>query len=208
MTQVKICGVCRLVDAQAVAAADADYIGVILAQRGPRQQSLAAAADIFSAAGDLNRVAVFADQDVMEVAAAAQKLELDVLQLHGVESAQFINELECESDAAIWKVVALRETDDLTRAIDTYADHVDGLLLDAAIGGSGKRFDWMLAENARALLPAQVRLIVAGGLTPANVAQAVAVLRPDVVDVASGVENAVGQKSAEKINAFVREAGR
>ena len=204
--RVKICGVCRAEDAALIAENGADYIGVILAQRGPRQQTLESAARIYDAAGDVMRVGVFADQEIMDIAATAQQLGLSVIQLHGNESAEFINELECEADAAIWKTVHLRDRDDLERAIDSYADHVDGLLLDAATGGSGKRFEWSHAHRARVLLPEQVTLIVAGGLTPENVHDAIVALQPDVVDVASGVEVTTCQKSAEKIREFIMRA--
>jgi phosphoribosylanthranilate isomerase len=204
--RVKICGVCRAQDAAVIAAHAADYIGVILAQRGPRQQTLESAARIYGAAGELMRVGVFADQAIMDIAATAQQLHLDVIQLHGNESAEFINELECETDAIIWKTVHLRGSDDLSNAIDAFADHVDGLLLDAEVGGSGRRFEWSHAQRAREQLPEQVTLIVAGGLTPENVQDAIVALQPDVVDVASGVEITTCQKSAEKVRDFITRA--
>ena len=100
----------------------------------------------------------------------------------------------------------LRTSDDLERAIDSYADHVDGLLLDAETGGSGKRFEWSHAQRERMLMTEQVCLNVAGGLTPENVHDAIVALQPDVVDVASGVEVTTCQKSAEKIREFIMRA--
>ncbi|HEX6559030.1 MAG TPA: phosphoribosylanthranilate isomerase [Longimicrobiales bacterium] len=204
--KIKICGVCRPEDAAAAQAAAVDYLGVILAHRGPRQQTVETARRIFDAAPDLWHVGVFADQTMKDVAALAELLRLDVIQLHGSENAQLVNELECETDCAIWKSVSLTSPDDLRNAIDLFADDVDALLLDSAAGGSGQRFDWSLADQARALLPAHVQLVIAGGLNAENVGEAVSLLSPDVVDVASGVEEELGVKSAQKIAAFVRSA--
>jgi phosphoribosylanthranilate isomerase len=204
--KTKICGVCRADDASRIHVAGADYIGVILAKKGARQQSVEAAKQVFAAAGDLLRVGVFADQSVDDVCDAVIVLDLDVVQLHGSEDTQLINEIESSVDVAIWKSVSLQHAGDLERAIDEYADHVDGLLLDAKSGGSGHTFDWSLAANARAWLPQNVELIVAGGLTPENVKEVVAYLKPDIVDVASGVERNVCEKEADLIQAFIRNA--
>lgn len=204
--KVKICGVCRPEDAAVAAAAGADYLGVILARKGPRQQSVESARRIYQAAPDLLHVGVFADQTLAEVTRVAQQLQLDVVQLHGAETPQFINELECAIDCAIWKSVSPNSMADVQHAIDELAAHVDALLLDGAQGGSGHRFEWRLARSARALLPAHVQLVVAGGLNPENVREAIATLRPDVVDVASGVEQETGVKAEDRVVAFVRSA--
>ena len=189
-----------------VADARADFIGVILARKGPRQQSIESALPIYESAGELARVGVFADQPLAEITHIVEHLGLDIIQLHGSETSSFINELECETDAAIWKMISLKAAADLTRGIDDYADAVDGILLDSSTGGSGQRFDWELARDARVMLPSHVQLIVAGGLNPENVRDVVAYLKPDVVDVASGVEERVGEKSRELVHSFIRNA--
>lgn len=204
--KVKICGVCRAEDAKAITELGADYMGVILAHKSPRQQSVADAMSIYGAAGTITRVGVFADQEINEIADAVVALDLDFVQLHGTENSQFINELECAVDVGIWKSVSLKQAGDLERAIDEYGDHVDGLLLDSASGGSGQLFDWKLAARAREVLPHKVELIVAGGLTPENVRDVVASIRPDVVDVASGVERKACEKSRERMEAFLKNA--
>ena len=98
----------------------------------------------------------------------------------------------------------------MDQAIERYGATVHGLLLDAKqdgrIGGTGTRFDWSLAAPPRRQLPKGREVIVAGGLTPANVRAAIQALAPDVVDVASGVESAPGEKSEAAITAFVRNA--
>ena len=189
-----------------MAAAGADYIGVILAARGPRQQTIESAREIFAAAPEQIRVGVFADQPAEEVAATADALDLDIIQLHGSETASYVHELEAACDRAVWKAFSTTSTNELERAIDEFADDIEGLLLDARTGGSGERFDWSLAADARTLLPDGIALIVAGGLTPENVGDAIAALHPDIVDVASGVESEPGIKDWAKVRAFIENA--
>jgi phosphoribosylanthranilate isomerase len=206
--KIKICGICRPEDAGYAARSGADYLGVILAKRGPRARSIDEAQAIFAEARDARRVGVFADQTVQEIGEACERLELDVVQLHGHESSAVVAEVQRSMSCLVWKAASLESTDDLARVVDTYADVVNGLLFDGPRAGSGTPFDWDLARNARALLPPTVEFIVAGGLTPDNVAVVVAELRPDVVDVASGVEHTVCEKSKELIERFIRNAFR
>ncbi|MGQ0561246.1 MAG: phosphoribosylanthranilate isomerase [Gemmatimonadota bacterium] len=204
--RVKICGVCRPQDASAVEAAGADYIGVILAAKGPRAQDEKSAERIFGVVGRASKVGVFADQERATIARTCAHLALDVMQLHGSETPELVRTLRAETGRVVWKKVTLREADDLVRAVAAYGDVASGLLLDSGSGGSGVAFDWELARAARALLPPGVDLIVAGGLTPENVKHVAARLHPDVVDVASGVEIQIGEKSDALIEAFVRNA--
>jgi phosphoribosylanthranilate isomerase len=96
---------------------------------------------------------------------------------------------------------------DVHGALDRYGAFVSGLLLDAydatSAGGTGRRFDWQQFDAARAVLPPSLSLIAAGGLTPENVSAAIAQLHPDVVDVSSGVERVVGEKSEQRVHAFL-----
>lgn len=207
---MKICGICRPEDALLAAEAGADYVGVILAAAGPRTQTPNAAATIYGEAGACGRVGVFANQGLAEVCALAESLRLDVVQLHGREDAEFVARVADRTACAVWKSVWLSSPHDLDEAVAMYGSHVTGLLLDAAhqdsYGGTGKSFDWVLAAHARAVIPPQVALIVAGGLMPANVKEAISIMSPDVVDVASGVEEATCQKSRAAVRAFVRNA--
>ena len=206
--KIKICGICRPEDAGYASRSGADYLGVILAKRGPRARSVDEAKVIFAEAGEAQRVGVFADQTIHEIAEACETLQLDVIQLHGHESSAVVAEVQRNMSCLVWKAASLESTADLERAVDTYADVVNGMLFDGPRAGSGTTFDWDLASNARALLPPSVQFIVAGGLTPDNVAAAVAELQPDVVDVASGVEHTVCEKSKELIEQFIRNAFR
>jgi len=210
MTRVKICGLCRAVDAAAAADAGADYAGVILAPDRARSQSLRGAAEILAAASDLRRVGVFIDATAAELIEAAGRLELDVLQLHGAEPPELVAEVRAAGAWSIWKAVGARSASDLLAAVERYAGVADGVLADgwapAAAGGSGVRFPWDEVAAARSRVPTGLTFIAAGGLDPENVATAVRVLGPDIVDVSSGVERVVGEKSERRIRAFVEAA--
>lgn len=205
--KVKICGLCRPVDAAVAAEAGADYLGVILVENGPRRQSVAAAQRIFEAAPGCVRVGVFADQSIDEIAAAAIELRLSVVQLHGSEAPGFIKALALRVPALIWKAIWMDR--DLNSSLARYRQVAQGVLLDggrSGHGGTGTAFDWQAASAARDLLPENIDFIAAGGLNPENVAGAVAVLKPTVVDVASGVESRIGEKSRERILSFMKNA--
>lgn len=204
---VKVCGLCRSEDARVAADAGAAWIGVILAPGRSRSRTVAQAGVIFDGAA-ARRVGVFVDASADEIAEAADALSLDAVQLHGDESPAEVERLRRLVACEIWKAVRVRDAAAGMADASLYADTVDAVLLDGwspvAHGGAGVRFDWSAAAAAGA--PAGVRLIVAGGLAPENVAEAVALLHPSIVDVSSGVESAPGVKSAERIHAFVAAA--
>ena len=204
---VKVCGVCRAEDARVAVEAGAAFIGVILAPGRLRSRTAAQAAAIFESVA-ARRVGVFVDAGAAEVAEAAQRLSLDAVQLHGDESVDLVRRIRAAVACDVWKALRVRDGAALTRAADAYGGAADALLLDGwspgAHGGAGVRFDW--SAVAAAGLPAGVPLIVAGGLTADNVAAAVALLQPSLVDVSSGVETEPGRKSAEKIHAFIAAA--
>ena len=119
-------------------------------------------------------------------------------------------ELRTEERWELWKAVRPRTVEELRRSVGRYVELADGLLLDGwhprASRGGGMRFPWELLEAVRADLPAGLTLVAAGGLDPNTVADAVARLAPDVVDVSSGVEATPGQKDPGKVSEFIRSA--
>lgn len=207
---VKICGLTRAEDAALAAAAGAAFGGVILAPGGKRSRTPAEAAALFAGL-PLRRVGVFVDAGADELRRAADAAGLHVLQLHGDEDPSLLLSLRAEGRWRLWKAVRPRSGAEFLAALDRYAPVVDALLLDGysptAHGGTGARFPWEEVAKHRAALPAGIGLAVAGGLSPANVARAVAMLRPDVVDVSSGVESAPGIKEPGAVRAFVAAAG-
>ena len=207
--RVKICGLIRPEDAQHAAGAGADYLGAILSEGFGRSVPAALARE-FAQPGGPPLVAVFVDEPIADVVAKANQVGASVLQLHGEESPAVVDELRREGSWALWKAVRPRSVEEFLRAVDGYGEHADALLLDGwhrdLLGGGGVRFPWEVIEEVRGQLPAGIALVAAGGLTSDTVAEAVARLTPDVVDVSSGVESAPRQKDAAKVEAFIRAA--
>ncbi len=206
---VKICGICSAEDARAAEALGASYVGMILSQGFGRSLLPDQAVDI-ALAVDTPVVAVLVDESVDEAHRIATLVGASVIQLHGEESPAFVRELRAKGDWAIWKAVRVREPEDVARAVREYGDAVDAFLLDAwhpeHPGGGGVSFAWDDFSAVGGMLPSGVAVIAAGGLTPDNVAQAVRVVSPDVVDVSSGVELAPRLKDHDLIRAFVENA--
>ena len=208
---VKICGLVRADDARQARAAGADLVGAILTE-GFRRSIPPDTARQFTELGGPPLVAVLVNESAGSASAIARTAGASVLQLHGDESPQRLAELRGEGEWNLWKALRPRSADDLCRGIERYAEGADALLLDGwspkARGGSGTRVSWKLVEEERDGLPPGVLLILAGGLTPENVGEAVERLKPDVVDVSSGVEASVGRKDPGRMERFVQAARR
>ena len=208
--KVKICGVTLPEDAQAIAAAGADYLGLNLWAGSRRHVAvdhamrLAAAAREAGAPG-FGIVGVFVDAEPIAIAAAATAIGLDAIQLHGDETRATCEAIAAATGVPVWKAVAVRDAADV-EGLDAWP--VDALLLDAPSpgkGGAGVRFDWTLARRAVEANPAR-RIVLAGGLTPEVVGDAVAQVQPWAVDVASGVESSPGVKDHDRVRAFIAAA--
>lgn len=205
MTQVKICGL-KDPDLVAFAAREgADWIGFMFPV-SPRQVTLAAAETLLLSVGKAVPVAVLLDPPDEEVRAVAA-LGFPVLQLHGQETPGRVAEIKAMTGAEVWKVLGVRSAGDLAQAGDYGA--ADRLLLDAKPpegdaqkGGHGAAFDWSLLKGWTAPKP----WILAGGLTPENVADAIGQTAAPAVDVSSGVERRRGLKDRELVRAFIRAA--
>ena len=206
---IKICGLTRAGDAAHAAAAGADYIGVILAN-GVRVLDLPRAAVVLGPRHHgVRRVAVFGTQSADEIIDAVHRLDLDVAQLHGAPSARDAEYIRAATGRAVWPVLRVEGTSLPHEATDL-ADATGYLVLDAKVhgqlGGTGVVLDWTgLAEALAAVRRAvpSVRLVLAGGLRPGNVAEAIRLLAPDVVDVSSGVETSPGVKDPVAVERFV-----
>jgi phosphoribosylanthranilate isomerase len=198
--RVKVCGVTVPEEAAACAAAGAWAVGVVLAA-SPRRVSLARAAEVLAALPPtVVRVGVFVEPDPEELAMAAAALALDYVQLHGDVD---VRAARAAAGALVIQGFSLDGPDAVERARASDADLV---LVDAAVpgrhGGTGVLADWSALEGA----PLDRPFALAGGLTAANVGEGVARLRPQVVDVSSGVESAPGRKDAALVLAFVAAA--
>ena len=206
---VKICGITTPEDALVAQELGADYLGMILSQGFSRSILPDEAVDIGLVA-ETPLVAVLVDESLDEAQRIAELSGASVIQLHGEENVEYVEELRRRGMWTIWKAVRVRDPEDVTRAVEGLGTSVDGLLLDGwhpdRPGGSGVSFSWEGVRVMRDQIPSALKVIVAGGLTPGNVADAVRILRPDVVDVVSGVELNIRRKDPELIGAFVRKA--
>jgi phosphoribosylanthranilate isomerase len=197
MTWIKICGVTRAADAERAVELGAGALGLNFVHGSKRRVTVEQARPIVEAVrGRIELVAVVADPTDDEVKELREELGIEWLQLHGQEPAARVSRLAPRA----FKAVAIEDAADARRAASYPGER---LLVDtkvgASSGGTGKVFDWQLVTDlARAR-----SLILAGGLTPRNVAAAIRVLRPYGVDVASGVESAPGIKDHELMAAFV-----
>jgi phosphoribosylanthranilate isomerase len=204
-TRIKICGLTRTEDAAVAVEAGAWALGVILWPGSKRAASLQQAAEI---AGEFRRRAevagVFVNQPLDEVVGSVEAAQLTMVQLHGDEGSAYASEVARRTGAKVIKAARVGSRADL-QAVQAFA-RVDFHLLDAhadsAPGGTGQTWDWSLLEARRSPVP----LILSGGLTPENVADAVATVRPFAVDVASGVEVSPGIKDPDAIRAFIEAA--
>lgn len=197
-TRVKICGITRLEDAQAAIAAGTDALGFVFYPPSPRYITPAAAAALIRALPPfVTCVGLVVNPAAEEVHSLLNQVPLDLLQFHGEETDEF-----CEQFAKPWiKAVAVKQGDDIRAAINQYP-HARALLLDTwhpdLKGGTGQTFNWQL-------IPEQCEkpIILAGGLTPTNVVDAIKMAQPFAVDVSGGVESAKGIKSAGLIAQFI-----
>jgi phosphoribosylanthranilate isomerase len=201
--RAKICGLTRPQDAAAAVAAGADYLGVVFAG-GPRRVTAPAAAEVRAAAGVVPVFGVFGEQSVDEILRISRAAALAGAQLHGAYRREDAARLRAEG-LRVWRVVRLAGPEDLG-ALRESAAEADAVLVEPrvahATGGTGIPLDLTLAYEARARL-AGGAMVLAGGLTPETVAAAVALVRPDIVDVSSGVERLPGIKDPDKIARFL-----
>jgi|SRR5882724_375974 len=206
ITRVKICGITRLEDARLAIELGADALGCNFYEKSPRCVAPAEAWKILRKLPALvSTVGVFVNWDSASIIALAKSLRLSAVQLHGDESAAVT--AECARHFPVIKAFRTGSKFQFTQ----FRAHnsASSFLLDAVIsdssskkfGGTGRIADWKIAECAAAKFP----ILLAGGLTPENIAKAILTVRPYAVDVASGVESSPGKKDPAKLRAFFAE---
>lgn len=209
--EVKICGLRRREDVSVAAAAGATYAGLVLAE-SPRRLSPGEARELASAARELglSPVGVFVDRGGEEIARLADRVGLAVVQLHGDEPRGACARLRGRG-LEVWKAIRPRSREEVAALVERYRSAADALLVEGwsaeRAGGTGTAFphDWLAPGKGD---PRPERLVLAGGLDPGSVGDAVRRVRPDVVDVSSGVEREPGVKDADRIRSFVERATR
>ncbi len=206
MTQVKICGLTDPDLVRHAAQAGADWIGFVFAEASPRHVTEAAAASLLMQVGSATPVALLVDADDAQIDRIVS-LGFPVLQLHGSETPERVAVIKARTGAEIWKAVGIADADDLAQA-EAFT-RADRLLIDAKppkdadrTGGHGLPFDWNLLKGWQVPGP----WILAGGLTPENVADAVRLTGAMAVDVSSGVERSRGLKDRRLVTAFLDAA--
>jgi phosphoribosylanthranilate isomerase len=206
---VKICGISTVDDVRACAGAGANYMGLVFFEKSPRNITIPAARDLALAAPvGLAKVALVVNPSDAELDAIAGTVPLDMIQLHGRETPERVAEVKARYGLPLMKAVGIADANDLPK-LESYFGVADQILVDAKPpkggelpGGNGLSFDWRLIAGRRWPCP----WMLAGGLTPENVAEAVKMTGTKQVDVSSGVEDAPGQKNAELIQKFVQSS--
>nr|WP_315445767.1 phosphoribosylanthranilate isomerase [uncultured Pseudomonas sp.] len=194
----KICGITRIEDALAAVEAGADAIGFVFYAKSPRAVNVQQVRAIIKGLPPfVTTVGLFVNASRCELGEILDAVPLDLLQFHGDESAE-----ECEDwHRPYIKALRVKAGDDIAAAVDAYPS-ASGVLLDTYVegvpGGTGEAFDWSLIPQGLSK-----PLILAGGLTPENVADAVARVKPYAVDVSGGVEASKGIKDHVKVRAFI-----
>jgi phosphoribosylanthranilate isomerase len=203
--RVKFCGLTQSQDVAAAAAAEAAYVGFVFFPKSPRHLSLEAVRALaLEVPAGIAKVALTVDASDSEIDAILAAVPVDILQLHGRETPERVAALRTRTGLPQMKAVGVAEAADLA-ALDRYGRVADMLLVDAKApkaaalpGGNGVPFDWKLIAGRRWPVP----WMLAGGLTPENVAEAVRLTGARQVDVSSGVESAPGIKDPARIAAF------
>jgi phosphoribosylanthranilate isomerase len=207
--RVKICGLSTQEGLQACVDNDATYVGLVFFEKSPRNVSIATARGLAgSVPAGIAKVALVVNADNAILDAITDAVPLDMLQLHGQETPERVLEIKARYGLPVMKAVGVADASDLA-ALETYSAVADQILVDAKPpknaalpGGNGLSFDWTLIAKRRWPKP----WMLAGGLTPENVAEAIALTGAQQVDVSSGVEKSVGEKDAALIAAFIQAA--
>lgn len=202
MTEVKICGLTRVEDALLAMEEGAWALGMIMSKQSPRYCTPAQAFEIAAATRRKSELAgVFVDAALDEVAGLADEIGFTLIQLHGSEGPQYCDEIARRTGCRVIKAMRIQDRATV-QELRQFRD-VDFQLVDTfksgVPGGTGETFDWSLLARREDDLP----LLLSGGLTTANVAEAIATVGPWAVDVASGVEASPGVKDPDRLRAFV-----
>lgn len=203
MTSVKICGIKDPDNLRAALNAGAEFIGFVFHESSPRNINPTDAQTLQrEITPDVKTVGLFVNPTDKDLRAALSQVKLDIIQLHGDESVMRVIEIKAAWKIPVMKAIRIATAEDLAQ-IPKFEVVADWLLFDTKVegeaGGTGKSFDWNLLGNKTFKKP----VMLGGGLTPENVATAIKIVKPNAVDVSSGVESTRGVKDPAKIRAFI-----
>jgi len=207
MTKVKICGITNIDDALAALDSGADQIGLNFYSKSVRYISPDKARQLVELLPKrLETVGVFVNETIETVLATAAQVGLDGIQLHGDEDPRYVHDLTKQTDRFIIKAFRVLPSFKVKDALDWKVTHqLFDTYSPSDRGGTGETFDWkVIAADMHECFP--VSAYLAGGLTPDNLAEAVGIVRPYAVDVASGVESSPGKKDHRKVASFIKAA--
>lgn len=191
--KVKICGIKNIDEVKIMNKYKVDYIGFVFAKSKRRVSKKQAKKLRNQLRDEIKVVGVFVDEDINMINEISDYVGLDIIQLHGKETMEYINKIK----KPVWKSIKVKNSNFIDK-VNKYLN-VDGILLDGAKPGSGKVFDWKLFNN----FEINTKLILAGGLNSKNIKSAIDFFNPDIVDVSSGVEKG-NEKNDSKISEFLR----
>lgn len=202
-TRVKICGITRVEDARAAIDSGADALGLVFYSKSPRYVELSVAANIARTIGPfVTTVGLFVNAEAAQVREAVKTVGLDLLQFHGDEDEAYC----AQFDMPYIKAIRMSPELDVKEVVTKYPS-ARGFLFDAwnkdKYGGTGETFEWQRLSSLKESADTDIPFILAGGLTPENVDQAVAAVKPYAIDVSGGVEQSPGIKSPELIQQFI-----
>jgi phosphoribosylanthranilate isomerase len=211
MTWVKICGMTNLEDALVAVDAGADAVGFVFYEKSPRCVTLETAREIVEKLPEgIEKVGVFVDSKVENARNIFRQVGLTMVQVYGETIDEWYAWYESDEMKLMWAVPGSVLKNEVFRSLGSYQKRITALLVDSGRGdrpgGTGLPFDWEGEKIGIWHLGTRVPIVVAGGLTPGNVKDAMSVLAPWGVDVVSGVEASPGTKDPEKVRAFVRAA--
>lgn len=204
-TRVKICGITGCEDAKLVVDAGVDAVGLVFYEKSPRFVTIEFAAEISQVIpAFVSRVALFKDAEQQMIESVLEQVEIDLIQFHGSETADYCEQFNRPYIKALGMKGAEHDVSFLLANVEKYQS-AKALLLDGhapgEAGGSGESFDWA------SISAVDKPIILAGGLTPDNVTQAMDQVHPYAVDVSSGVESSPGIKDKNKVAAFMKQVG-
>ena len=204
-TRVKICGITRYEDAQLVVDAGVDAVGLVFYDKSPRFVNFEVAAEISQVIpAFVSRVALFKDAEQAMIELVLERVEIDLIQFHGSETADYCEQFNRPYIKALGMKGIEHDVSFLLANVEKYQS-AKALLLDGhapgEAGGTGESFDWT------SIAAVDKPIVLAGGLTPDNVKQAINLVQPFAVDVSSGVESSPGIKDKDKVAAFMKQLG-